>query len=90
MKEAVIGMIAGVLTSASMLPQLIKVIREKNVDALSPVALTVLILGVALWTYYGILKHELPIALTNGFAVIVNGTLLFYRFKFRNRQTLDT
>ena len=83
MKEAVIGIIAGVLTSVSMLPQLIKVIREKKVDALSPVALSVLILGVALWTCYGILKHELPIALTNGFSVIVNGTLLFYRFKFR-------
>ncbi len=82
MDETTIGIIAGVLTSASMLPQLIKVIREKKATAISPVALCILILGVALWTYYGILKKELSIAITNGFAVIVNCTLLFCRFKF--------
>lgn len=35
MNENILGIVAGVLTSVSMIPQLIKVIREKNVEDIS-------------------------------------------------------
>ncbi|WP_294231902.1 SemiSWEET transporter [uncultured Chryseobacterium sp.] len=76
MDENLLGIIAGVLTSVAMLPQLIKVIRQKNADDLSWGMLMVLISGLSLWVWYGFLKDELPIIISNAFAVIVNVTLL--------------
>lgn len=76
MNENLLGIIAGLLTSGSMIPQLIKVIKEKNADDLSWGMLGVLIVGVSLWTWYGVLKDELPIIFTNAFSVAVNITLL--------------
>ncbi|PSK88115.1 SemiSWEET transporter [Taibaiella chishuiensis] len=81
--EFVVGIAAGVLTSISMLPQLIKVIREQDVSTISPVMICVLICGVGLWCWYGAMKGELPIMLSNGFSVILNATLLFCYFRFK-------
>ncbi|WP_312994068.1 SemiSWEET transporter [Chryseobacterium flavum] len=77
MNENVLGIIAGVLTSISMIPQLVKVIREKNVEDISLLMLLVLICGLSLWVWYGFIKDELPIILSNSFAVGVNLCLLF-------------
>ncbi|MCP1994390.1 SemiSWEET family transporter [Flavobacterium sp. HSC-61S13] len=56
--EIIIGIAAGILTSISMLPQLVKVIREKDVENLSGVMISVLLIGVILWVAYGIIKNE--------------------------------
>lgn len=76
MNENLLGIVAGVLTSISMIPQLVKVIREKNVDDISLLMLLVLISGLSLWIWYGFVKDELPIILSNSFAVLVNISLL--------------
>jgi MtN3 and saliva related transmembrane protein len=86
MFETAIGIAAGVLTSASTVPQLVKVIREKKVDMLSPVMLVVLLLGVGLWTWYGVMKSELPIILSNAFAFLVNGALLVCYLMYRDKK----
>ena len=59
MNENILGLVAGVLTSVSMIPQLIKVIREKNVEDISLLMLPVLISGLSLWVWYGFEKDEL-------------------------------
>ena len=82
--ETVIGTIAGILTSVSMIPQLIKVLKEKDVENLSWGMIAVLLTGVSLWVVYGIMKNELPIILSNGFSVLVNTILLIYYFKYKN------
>ena len=79
--ENIVGSTAGILTSVSMIPQLIKVLREKNVEDLSAGMLIVLISGLSLWVWYGIMIGEWPIILSNAFAVLVNlwlGICLIY------------
>ena len=77
--ENIIGTLAGVLTGTAALPQLIKLIREKDGTNLSVVMLVVLICGLSLFTYYGILKEDWPIILTNGFSATVNIIILILR-----------
>lgn len=84
--ETIIGTIAGILTSTSMIPQLIKVLRTKDVGDLSWLMICVLLSGVTLWTYYGILQDEWPIILTNGFSVLTNSFLLFLVWLYRKKQ----
>lgn len=83
--ETIIGTIAGILTSVSIIPQLIKVLKEKDVENLSWGMIAVLLTGVSLWVVYGIMKNELPIILSNGFSVLVNTTLLIYYFKYKEQ-----
>ncbi|MFD2904341.1 SemiSWEET transporter [Sphingobacterium anhuiense] len=83
--ENIIGITAGILTSISMLPQLLKVIKEKTVEDLSLPMIIILITGLSLWVWYGIIKNELPIIFSNAFAVIVNLFLLSYYLRFKDK-----
>lgn len=83
--ETIIGIVAGIFTSISMIPQLIKVIKEKEVKNISWNMIAVLLIGVILWVLYGILKLEWPIILSNAFSVLVNTTLLIYYLIYRKK-----
>ena len=82
----IIGLIAGILTSASQLPQLIKTIKEKESKNLSLGMIITLLAGNTLWIYYGILKKDMPIIATNIFSDLVNTTLLFVSIKYKKKQ----
>ncbi len=86
MNEDILGLIAGAMTSVAMMPQLIKVLKEKNANDISIVMLLILITGLSLWVWYGILREELPIILSNAFAVLVNITLLICCFIYKNKS----
>ena len=82
----VLGLVACGITSVAMMPQLIKVIKEKNAEDISVVMLLVLITGLSLWVWYGILQNELPIILSNSFSVLVNITLLICCMMFKKKS----
>jgi MtN3 and saliva related transmembrane protein len=76
------GIAAGVLTSVSMLPQLIKIIKEKKAEDVSLVMLLVLLSGLAVWTVYGFMREDIPIIATNCFSFLLNMVVLFFRIKY--------
>ena len=82
----VLGLVAGGITSVAMMPQLIKVIKEKNAEDISVAMLLVLITGLSLWVWYGILQNEVPIILSNSFSVLVNITLLICCMMFKKKS----
>lgn len=77
----VFGVIAGVLTGVSLLPQLIKILKEKKVENVSIWMLLILLAGLGLWVAYGILKDDLIIMITNSFSFLVNSIILILRFR---------
>ena len=79
----IVGIAAGIFTATSMLPQVIKTLKEKEAEDVSPVMLIVLITGIALWVFYGILRNDIPIMATNGFSLILNLFMLYLRWKYR-------
>ena len=82
-----VGIAAGVLTAASMLPQLIKIIKEKKAKDVSLIMLLVLISGISLWIVYGFLRDDMPIIVTNGFSLLVNITTVILRLKYSKSKT---
>jgi MtN3 and saliva related transmembrane protein len=81
----IIGVLASIFTAVSLLPQLIKMIREKKPDSVSPWMLAALFLGLGLWTAYGALKKDWIILISNGFSFLVNLLILILSLKYRNR-----
>lgn len=81
-----VAICAGICTSASLLPQLIKILREKKSEDLSFGMLITLLIGVSGWIVYGIMKEDYPIILTNSFSFIVNSLMIGFAWKYRRQQ----
>jgi MtN3 and saliva related transmembrane protein len=80
-----IGIIAGICTGVSLLPQLIKIIKDKKADDISYFMLLILLAGLAGWVWYGILKEDYPIIITNSFSFMVNITIIFFTVRFQKK-----
>jgi MtN3 and saliva related transmembrane protein len=85
--ENVIGILAGIMTGIAALPQLIKLIKEKDGTQLSPVMLLVLIGGLVSWLIYGIMKEDWPIIITNAFSALVNTIIIILRQIYKRKKT---
>jgi MtN3 and saliva related transmembrane protein len=77
-----IGIAAGVCTASSLLPQVVKTLREKKAEDVSIAMLFVLQAGLILWIVYGIKRNDMPIIITNCFSLLVNITMVILRFKY--------
>jgi len=84
-KAQLIGIIAGICTSISLLPQLIKIIKEKNANSISYFMLGILLTGLAAWMWYGILKKDYPIIITNAFSFLLNLVIIFFSVYYRKK-----
>lgn len=80
-----IGLIAGVFTALSLLPQLIKIMKEKKSN-ISIYMLLVLITGLGLWIYYGCLIKDFPVIVTNSFSLFINLLVLNFTIKYKKRK----
>jgi MtN3 and saliva related transmembrane protein len=82
----ILGITAGIMTSASSVPQLIKILKEKKADDVSPWMFMILIAGLGLWTYYGIRREDWPIIITNAFSFCLNLVVLFLKFRYSQEK----
>ncbi len=87
-----IGIIAGVLTGSSLLPQLVKILKEKKGGDISIVmllcllcGLLCLLCGLACWVWYGILQEDWPIIITNAFSLVTNGAIIVMTIYYKKK-----
>jgi MtN3 and saliva related transmembrane protein len=81
----IVGLAAGIMTASSLVPQVIKTLKEKKAAEISIGMLTTLMIGLATWIVYGILRKDMPIILTNCFSLLMNITLLVLRLKYSRK-----
>ncbi|MBT1703989.1 SemiSWEET family sugar transporter [Chryseosolibacter indicus] len=79
----IIGLAAGICTSISLLPQLIKLIKNKKAEDLSLFYLLILFVGISLWIWYGVLRNDVPIIATNSFSALLNGIVIILGIKYK-------
>jgi len=77
-----IGVTAGMLTTASFVPQLIRTWRMKSARDLSYGWLACFTGGLLSWLTYGILIHSAPVIIANTCTLILVGALLVMKVKF--------
>lgn len=80
-----VGIAAGIGTAVSLIPQLIKIIKEKKADDISYFMLFFLLSGLGGWIYYGILKNDLPLIITNSFSFIANLLIIGFAIKYKRK-----
>ncbi|MCX2474430.1 SemiSWEET transporter [Pedobacter sp. MC2016-05] len=79
----ILGIVAGICTSSSILPQIIKTLKKKKAEEVSIFMFIVLMTGNALWIYYGFVKSDIAIISTNFFALALNIVMIVLKFRYR-------
>jgi MtN3 and saliva related transmembrane protein len=79
-----IGIAASTFTSLTLLPQLVKIVRERDAEGTSYLMLIVLFIGLALWIVYGVMKNDLIIIVANSVSLFIN--ILTGIFTFIHRR----
>lgn len=82
----VLGLIAGICTTAAVIPQIKKAWDTKKVEDVSPGMFIVLIFGVFLWVIYGITQKDIPIIATNGVSLGLNSLMLYLMLRYRKKE----
>lgn len=81
-----VGITAGICTAISLLPQLIKMVKNKKAEDISLFYLVILLIGLSLWVWYGVLRNDIPIIATNCFSLLLNITILVLGIKYKRQQ----
>jgi MtN3 and saliva related transmembrane protein len=79
----IMGIIAGGLTTTSLVPQVVKTYKSRSAADLSLKMFSLFSLGVLLWLIYGFINKDLPIILANSVTLLLALTLLFFKFRFK-------
>ena len=78
-----IGIGASIGTGISLLPQLIKLVKEKKAENVSMGMMLVLLSGLILWVIYGIRKEDWIIITSNAVSLLLNATIILLSLKYK-------
>ena len=78
-----LGFVAGALTTVSFVPQVIKTWRTRSTADISLAMFALFCAGLVLWTLYGLALGSWPIVLWNGVTLLLAGTILMFKLRFR-------
>jgi len=79
----VLGLVAAVLTTTSLFPQLVKVWKTKSTKDISLGMFALFCVGIFLWFIYGILLSDVPIILANCLGLVQGLIILAFKIKYK-------
>jgi MtN3 and saliva related transmembrane protein len=78
-----IGLIAGAITSAAVIPQVVRTYRTRHARDISIWQPVLLDIGMLLWLIYGIMIGDLPLILANAFSIFCNTLLIVMKIYYK-------
>ena len=77
-----IGFLAAIGTTASFIPQALKIFKTRDTQSISLSMYVMFISGVFLWLTYGVIKEDVPMIIANGITLIFAGIILYFKIKY--------
>ena len=78
----IVGQVAGVLVTFSLVPQVIRVYRLKSAREISILFTTMLWFGLFAWIAYGALRSDWTIILWNIIGACITASLLYAKLRY--------
>ncbi|MBA4374474.1 MAG: hypothetical protein C0402_16615 [Thermodesulfovibrio sp.] len=78
-----IGLAAGMLTTAAFIPQVIRTWRTRSTKDISLGMFVAFCAGIALWTVYGFLISSVPVIVTNCITFILASIILVLKIRHK-------
>jgi len=82
MTFAVIGYVAGTLTTLSFVPQVARAVRTRQTADIAWGWLIVFQLGLGLWLAYGLVLHNWPMILANSVTMSLCALLMLTKYRY--------
>jgi len=79
-----LGFLAGILTSISVVPQLVKALKTKKADDVSLGMFLLYDAGLFLWIIYGYFIFSMPVLIMNSFAFLTSAWMTYLKLKYKN------
>jgi len=76
-----LGTVAGLLSTSSFAPQVLKAWRERDTAAISKRMYMVTVTAFVLWTIYGFLLGSLPLIVFNLLSLVMSATILVLKIR---------
>jgi MtN3 and saliva related transmembrane protein len=80
--ETSIGLVAGLLTTAAFVPQVLQVWKSRSARDLSLPMYLIFTAGVALWLTYGLMTGAVPVIAANAVTLLLAGAVLVMKIRF--------
>jgi MtN3 and saliva related transmembrane protein len=81
-----LGFAAAMCTTASFVPQVAMVWRQRGAPGISTGMYLMFIVGVALWLGYGLALQSWPITIANGVTLALAGSVLCMKWYFERER----
>ena len=81
-----LGLMAGLLVTCSLIPQIIRVFRLKSAREISAVFTVLLLLGLVLWVIYGIILTLAPVIIWNAIGAVLALLLLYAKIRYGHNE----
>ena len=78
-----IGTIAGILTTLSFVPQVIKVLQTKDTKAISLGMYLMSVIGIFLWMVHGYVMGDMALLIANLITFCLALVILFSKLKYK-------
>ena len=85
----VLGTGAALCSMASFVPQIIKIVRERDASSVSLRMYAVTVTGFSLWIAYGVMITSWPVIAANSVCLILSATILVLKWRFSHRRRND-
>jgi MtN3 and saliva related transmembrane protein len=76
------GVTAGCCSMVSFVPQIVKMLRQRDAEGVSLKMYAVTIFGFGCWTAYGLLAGAWPVAASNAICIVLASTIFSLRLRF--------
>ena len=76
-----LGTVAGVLSTSSFVPQVLKAWRERDTAAISKRMYVVTVTAFVLWTAYGFLLGSFPLIVFNALSLVLSASILVLKIR---------
>lgn len=79
-----VGTVAALCTITSFVPQILKILRERDASSVSLRMYLLTVSAFSLWTAYGVMLGAWPLVLANSVSLALAATALVCKWRFRN------
>ncbi|WP_211236348.1 SemiSWEET transporter [Desulfovibrio inopinatus] len=76
-----VGIVAGMCTTFSFLPQALKALKTKDTKSLSLSMYSIFVSGVFLWIVYGLMIESFSVVAANVITFLLAGMVLFLKIR---------
>ena len=81
----ILGFVATALTTGSLIPQVLKTYKTKDVSSISLSTYIMYFIGILIWIVYGFYLKSTPIHVSNFFGLIFSTSIIIMKIKYEKR-----